>query len=58
MAVTGFGAFLRAVRWVAENPEEDHVRPSSRYLPGPEPDFWGEDQPASPAVLGEDDQRP
>ncbi|MCT2585240.1 hypothetical protein [Actinophytocola gossypii] len=52
---SGFGMFLRAFRQVVENPEEDLVRPPSRYLPEPEDDFWGEDQPASPAVIGEDD---
>ncbi|HEX2131312.1 MAG TPA: hypothetical protein VHH15_07105 [Actinophytocola sp.] len=52
---SAFSMFLRAFRQVVENPEEDLVRPSSRYLPKPDDDFWGEDQTASPPVIGEDD---
>lgn len=49
------GAFLRSFRQLVENPEEDLVRPSSPYLPKPTDEFWGDDRPASPAVIGEDD---
>jgi hypothetical protein len=53
--MTMFGAFLRTFRRFVEHPEEDLVRPSSRYLPKPTEEFWGEDRPVSPPVLGEDD---
>jgi hypothetical protein len=52
------GVFLRTFRNLVEHPEEDLVRPSSRYLPEPDEQFWGEDQQVSPPVLGEDDQYP
>lgn len=52
------GIFLRTFRRLVEHPEEDLVRPSSRYLPKPDEEFWGEDRPVSPPVLGEADRRP
>jgi hypothetical protein len=55
MAMNAMGIFVRTFRRFLEHPEEDLERPSSRYLPKPTDEFWGEDRPASPPVIGEDD---
>ena len=54
--MSALGMFLRAFRRIAEHPEEDLVRPPSRYLPTPTDEFWGDDEPVSPPVIGEEDR--
>lgn len=55
--MTMMGICLRTFRQLVEDPEEDVERPTSRYLPKPTDEFWGEDRPVSTPVIGEEDHR-